>query len=61
MSCLDLIKQGAFKEWVESMSEEEQKNLAAPMNNSKMLIMSALRAKFESGVWEAKQRDLGLI
>jgi hypothetical protein len=58
---MDLIKQGAFKEWVESMSEEEQKNLAAPMNNSKMLIMSALRAKFESGVWEAKQRDLGLI
>jgi hypothetical protein len=58
---MDLIKQGAFKEWVESMSEEEQKNLAAPMNNSKMLIRSALRAKFESGIWEAKQRELGII
>ena len=56
----DLIKTGLLLEWIESMSEEEQKKLAHPMTQSKMLIKSALRAKFETDIWPQKIVELGL-
>jgi hypothetical protein len=57
---LDLIKNGVLLEWIESMSEEEQKRIAHPLNQSPMLIRSALRAKFETDVWVQKKGELGL-
>jgi hypothetical protein len=54
-----LIKDGVFCEWLESFSEEERKRLAHPMNQSQMLIRSALRSKFETEVWPQRKVELG--